>query len=151
MFIHVDSGRCFWELDVPVLQWLSLLPVESLSAVDVKSAYKRASVRLHPDKGGDAAFFTAMKSHFEVVLGKLADMTASCGSAWVPVWDLDARCFAWRDTATDARAFYEAELAAGDAPATGVCDAGASVRSDDVVRSTLLWGRLRRVGVPLEI
>ena len=50
-------------------------------------------VRLHPDKGGDAAFFTVVKSHFEVVLGKLADMTASCGSAWVPVWDPDAgRC-----------------------------------------------------------
>ena len=132
VFFHVDSGRCFWELDVPVLQGLSLLPVESLSAVDVKSAYKRASVRLHPDKGGDAAFFTAVKSHFEAVLGKLADMTASCGSAWVPVWDPDARCFAWRDIATGARAFYEAEVAPGDATATGVCEAGAGVRSDDV-------------------
>ena len=122
VFIHVDSGRCFWELGAPVLQGMSLLPVECLSAVDVKSAYKRASVRLHPDKGGDAAFFTAVKSHFEAVLGKLADMTASCGSAWVPVWDPDARCFAWRDIATGARAFYEAEVAPGDTAATGVCE-----------------------------
>ena len=44
VFIHVDSGRCFWELDVPVLQGLSLLPVECFSAVDVKSAYTRAAV-----------------------------------------------------------------------------------------------------------
>ena len=56
MFIHVGSGRCSWELDVPVLQGLSLLPVEYLSAVDVKSAYKRASLRLHLDKGGDVVF-----------------------------------------------------------------------------------------------
>ena len=132
VFIHVDSGRCFWELDVPVLQALSLLPVECLSAVDVKSAYQRASMRLHPDKGGDVVFFTVVKSHFEAVLGKLAAMVASCGASWAPVWDPDAGCVAWRDAATGALSFYEADVASGDASATGVCEAAAGLRSDDV-------------------
>ena len=50
----------------------------------------------------------------------------------MPVWDPDAECFAWRDIATGAHAFYEADVAPGDASATGVCEAAAGLRSDDV-------------------
>ena len=45
--------QCFWELDVPVLQCAGLLENIELTAVDVRKAYKRAALRLHPDKGGD--------------------------------------------------------------------------------------------------
>ena len=63
-------------------------------------------------------------------------MAVSCGASWVPVWDPDARCFAWRGGATGALTFYEADVVSGDVGATGVCEAGAGVRagvrSDDV-------------------
>ena len=39
---------------------------------------------------------------------------------------------AWRDIATDARPFYEAGVAPGDASARGVCGVAAGLRSDDV-------------------
>ena len=105
-----------------------MLPVECLSAGDAKSAYKRASVRLNPDKGGDHDLFTTVKSHFETVLDNLVAMAAACSAARVPMWDPDARCFAWRDTATGARACYEADVVPGDTCATGVCGVAADRR-----------------------
>ena len=52
-YVHVGTGRWFWELDVPVLQAARLLPNEQLRAADVKRGFGRAAVRVHPDKGGD--------------------------------------------------------------------------------------------------
>ena len=52
-FMHESTGRTFWELDVPVLQSQQLLEVRDLLCRDVRRSFKRAALRLHPDKGGD--------------------------------------------------------------------------------------------------
>ena len=109
-YVHVGTGRWFWELDVPVLQASRLLSNEQLRVADVKRGFKRAAVRLHPDKGGDSAVWTDTQARFEIVLAMFASMADTCSSAWVPCWCEVQRCFAWAHLVTGKVAVYEEDV-----------------------------------------
>ena len=74
---HVRTDRWFWGLDVPVLQERGLLPVARFSAADAKREFKRASLRLHLDKGGDLAVWKDVQARFEAVFAEFAEIDES--------------------------------------------------------------------------
>jgi hypothetical protein len=62
------SGRSQPEISV----WAVLGLTARASADDVKSAYRRRALTLHPDRGGEAAQFRALHSAYEEALRRLA-------------------------------------------------------------------------------
>ena len=139
VFVHVRTGLCFsgsWTFlfyrGSPCLLWRASL------RGDVRSSYKLAAVRMRPDKGGDMAHFVAVKRHFETVLSELASMATSCSAVWTPVWDLAARCFAWRHSETGAHESSASEVAPGVVGAGGDCNLTAEFRSEEVCVDTHL-------------
>jgi hypothetical protein len=102
---HVGTGRSFWELEVPLLQWHGWLPVGTvLDLRDVHKAFRRFCLKCHPDKapGDDSAkvFFTEMREVFGTVEAALRSLEASAGSTFEPVWDFAEACFGLRRIST---------------------------------------------------
>jgi len=98
---HVGTGRSFWELEVPLLQWHGLLPVGTvLNLGDIRKAFKRFCLKCHPDKEpGDevaSAFFTEMREVFGKVEAALSSIGRSAGPCFEPVWDLAEASFGLR-------------------------------------------------------
>jgi DnaJ family protein A protein 2 len=52
--------------------WAVLGLTARASAEDVKSAYRRRALTLHPDRGGDAVQFRALHAAYEEALRRLA-------------------------------------------------------------------------------
>ena len=113
-YVHVGTGRWFWELDVPVLQAARLLPNEQLRVAEVKRGFRQAAVRLHPDKGGDSAVWKDVQARFQTVLVMFVEMSETCSSAWAPCWCEVQRCFAWAHVATGEVAICEDDVVEDD-------------------------------------
>jgi hypothetical protein len=62
------AGRSQPEISV----WTVLGLTARASAEDVKSAYRRRALTLHPDRGGDAVQFRALHAAYEEALRRLA-------------------------------------------------------------------------------
>jgi hypothetical protein len=58
--------------DAPVSVWALLGLTSRANLEEVKSAYRRRALELHPDRGGDAAQFRALHAAYEEALRRLA-------------------------------------------------------------------------------
>ena len=76
--LHEGTGRTFWELDVPLLQSQYLLGVGDLFCADVRRAFRRAALRLHPDKGCDLLVWQEALNCFERVINLMVAISTKC-------------------------------------------------------------------------
>lgn len=57
----------------PYWKELNLDPVSSPTLKQIDRAYKKAALRTHPDKGGDADMFKAVTDAYEIITSTMAD------------------------------------------------------------------------------